>query len=89
MALHWRVQPATHAPMGEHAKPCMQVPQVPPQPSSPQFLPLHWGRHVKPPPPLLPPHAAKPRIKLNAPVDNHCFVIKFPSFKKLEGNGNL
>jgi len=34
--------PAWHA----HVGPGSQVPQDPPQLSSPQFLPVHWGAHL-------------------------------------------
>jgi hypothetical protein len=34
---------AVHTPLPLHACPLGQVPQLPPQPSGPQFLPLQFG----------------------------------------------
>jgi len=40
-----QLRPWTHA-SDTQAWPASQVPQSPPQPSSPQVLPSHWGAHV-------------------------------------------
>ena len=61
--------PEVQVPLELQVWPLAQVPQVPPQPSEPQVLPLQFG--VQPPPP--PPVHDWPQIELTSPtqIESH------------------
>src|SRR5438270_45631 len=60
--------PPVHTPAALQVSPDAQLPQLPPQPSLPQFLPPQLGVQPPPPPPVPPPPAPASAAPFGVPT---------------------